>query len=83
MYAVMLDSIADAIIAEAMQSLPQYTPVAVIAYVRDAETGEPMVLVRTLAGEDVLAHMLDMHATDDNGHVFPACARAEFVGEDG
>lgn len=83
MYAVMLDSIADAIIADATHTVPHYAVVTTVAYVFDEETGEPMVVVRTLDGKDVLAHMLDMSAIDETGRVFPACARAEFVGEDG
>lgn len=83
MYAVMLDSIADAIIADATHTAPHYVVVTTVAYVLDEETGEPMVVVRTLDGTDVLAHMLDMSALDEAGHVYPACARAEVVGEDG
>lgn len=82
MYAVMLDSIADAIIADATHTVPHYAVVTTVAYVLDEETGEPMVVVRTLDGKDVLAHMLDMSAIDENGHVYPACAKAADQGEE-
>lgn len=82
MYAVMLDSIADAIIADATHTVPHYAVVMTVAYVLDEETGEPMVVVRTLDGKDVLAHLLDFVATDENGQQFRTVARAEVIGEE-
>lgn len=76
MYAVMLDSLADALIAEATGEVSSFTTVVILGYVQDADSGDMLVLTQNVAtGEKAFAHVLPSKVRDDLGHEFPMLAQ--------